>query len=282
MNDHRRARRWRALSFLRTPVAVLLLLLAGAATAKDRAAACVPDGIDEQVTVERVHDGDTLRLRDGRTVRLIGINAPELGRRKGNVPAEPHADQARDALAALLPPGSPLALDFDADREDRYGRLLAHLYLMPLERGSVQQRLLEQGHGMVIVVPPNAGNVDCYRVAERRARERAAGLWGRGEYAAVDATRLEPRAAGFRLIRGRVNRVAESRGSWWLDLDGDTSLRILKADMVHFRDYPLQRLAGRTIMARGWLVPRQGKRPGSIMGLRHPAALEVLGDLAFP
>lgn len=250
--------------------------------ADDRAAVCVPDGIDEQAIVERVHDGDTLRLRDGRTVRLIGINAPELARPRGKAPAEPHAEQAREALHALLPPGSPLALDFDADREDRYGRLLAHLYLIPLERGSVQQRLLEQGHGVAILVPPNAGNAECYRAAERRARERAAGLWARAEYAPVDATRLEPRAAGFRLIRGRVNRVAETRGSWWLDLDGDTSLRIVKADRAYFRDYPLERLAGRTIVARGWLVPRQGKRPGSIMRLRHPAALEVVDDPAFP
>jgi endonuclease YncB( thermonuclease family) len=276
MNDHRRARRWRAFSFLGTPVAVLLLALGGAVAAEARVANCVPDGIDEQAVVERVHDGDTLRLRDGRTVRLIGINTPELARSKGNVPAEPHAEQARAALAALLPPGSPLALDFDADREDRYGRLLAHLYLVPIERGSVQQRLLEQGHGVAIVVPPNAGNAECYRAAEQRAREGGAGLWAHARYTPVDAKRLEPRATGFRMIRGRVNRVVETRGSWWLDLDGDTSLRILKPDMIYFRDYPLGQLAGRTIVARGWLVPRQGKRPDSIMGLRHPAAMELI------
>lgn len=47
----------------------------------------------QQVAVRQVLDGDTVRLGDGRSVRLIGINAPELGR-KGR-PSEPYAEAAR-------------------------------------------------------------------------------------------------------------------------------------------------------------------------------------------
>ena len=52
------------------------------------------------VQVRQVIDGDTLRLQDGRSVRLIGINAPEIGR-KGQSD-EPYAVAARRRLQALV------------------------------------------------------------------------------------------------------------------------------------------------------------------------------------
>jgi len=39
--------------------------------------ACPADSFDETTTVRYIHDGDTLHLKDGRKVRLIGINTPE-------------------------------------------------------------------------------------------------------------------------------------------------------------------------------------------------------------
>ena len=55
---------------------------------------CTTPPFDETVEVAKVTDGDTLRLRDGRSVRLIGINSPELAHT--DKPAEPLAEQARD------------------------------------------------------------------------------------------------------------------------------------------------------------------------------------------
>jgi micrococcal nuclease len=269
MDDHRKARRWRAFSFCGIPVPILLLV-SGFALASGQAPDCGPDSIDERALVERVHDGD------GRSVRLIGINAPELARRDGSSPAEAHAELARAALRKLLPPGSAVDLDFEAQREDRYGRLLAHVHLVRGEQRNVQQILLEQGHAFAAMVPPNLARAECYRHSERLARERRAGLWALAVYDPVDASRLERGVSGFRLIRGRVERVAETRGAWWIELEGDVSLRIPKADMHQFQGYPLTSLAGQVIEARGWLVPRRGSRPGSIMNLHHPAALEVV------
>ena len=273
---YERARRRRALfrSGGRARVGLLAFLLwlpAGPLHAD-----CPPDRIDERAVVARVHDGDTLRLRDGRSVRLIGINAPELPRRDGKGAPEPHAIEAREALRGMLPEGSEVALRLDEEHRDRHGRLLAHLYLPA--GGSVQARLVENGHALVIAVPPNVWNIACYQAAEARARGAAAGMWALPDYRPTDAVRLEPGAEGFRIIRGHVRRVAESRGSWWLDLDGGVSLRILKEDLVHFRHFPLERLAGREVLARGWLSPRQGDRPGAVMRLRHPVAIELAGQ----
>ena len=77
-----------------------------------------------------MYDGDTVRLKDNRRVRLLGINAPEL--RRKNHPGEALAIEARNALRALVEQHSYRAgLRFGSERDDRYGRTLAHLYVIP-------------------------------------------------------------------------------------------------------------------------------------------------------
>jgi micrococcal nuclease len=70
-----------------------------------------------------VYDGDTLTLRDGRRVRLLQIDTPELGS------GECYSRAARTALLALAPPGKRVVLEADPalDRVDRYGRLLRYV-----------------------------------------------------------------------------------------------------------------------------------------------------------
>ena len=94
--------------------AALLLAAGSAATARPR--------LD---LVRAVVDGDTIVLADGRRVRLVQIDSPELGQ------GECYSRQARAALLSLLPPGRArvrLELDPRLDRTDRYGRTLAYVF----------------------------------------------------------------------------------------------------------------------------------------------------------
>jgi micrococcal nuclease len=77
----------------------------------------------EVAVVASVYDGDTLTLRDGRRVRLLQIDTPELGS------GECYSRAARTALIALAPPGKQVMLEADPalDRVDRYGRLLRYV-----------------------------------------------------------------------------------------------------------------------------------------------------------
>jgi micrococcal nuclease len=77
----------------------------------------------EVALVASVYDGDTLTLRDGRRVRLLQIDTPELGS------GECYSRAARTALVALAPPGKRVVLEADPalDRVDRYGRLLRYV-----------------------------------------------------------------------------------------------------------------------------------------------------------
>lgn len=245
------------------PLLCVLLLPVGVSAAE-----CTPDHIDERAAVEYVHDGDSIALADGRKLRLIGINAPELP--YDGAPGQPFGGASRDALRDLLAGRPEIGLRFDRERHDRYDRLLAHVYT---EDGvSVQAWMLERGYAAAIVVPPNLWNSRCYRMAERRGRDRGIGLWKLPYYRPLPARDVDAGTRGFRFVKGRVRRVGESRRSIWVNLEGHVALRIARTDLHHFQPGLPARLDGRIVVARGWLVPRQG---GAVMQVRHPFALRV-------
>ena len=73
-----------------------------------------------------VLDGETLALRNGREVRLLGIKAPVPPPGWEGPEPWPFAVQAMQALAALLE-GATVELRFDARKEDRHGHVLAQV-----------------------------------------------------------------------------------------------------------------------------------------------------------
>lgn len=252
----------------------LICLLPAAWAGAVAAVPCPADRIDERAVLKWVHDGDTLVLADGRKVRLIGINTPELAR--DDRPAEPLAVAARDALRdelrKRLGKGATLALRYGRDRRDRYGRLLAHVYA---GGENITAWLLRQGYGFVVAVPPNLWQHACYRRNEARARSARRGVWSLDYFRPRPAARLSARDRGFRIITGRVLRTGESRRSLWLNLEGGVALRIARRDLDYFGDFDLGAHAGRRVEARGWLHPRRGRL---VMQIRHPFALRLLSS----
>src|SRR3990170_901464 len=80
----------------------------------------VPALSQETGKVQKVYDGDTVLLSDGRKVRYLGINAPEW--------QEPFYLKAKRLNESLVM-GKDVRLEFDEERADKYGRLLAYLYV---------------------------------------------------------------------------------------------------------------------------------------------------------
>lgn len=238
-------------------------------------AACPIPGNLPNFKVRTVVDGDTLRLVDGRSIRLIGLNAPELAR-KGRS-AEPYAEAARQRLAGLVQAsGGRVAIRLGRESKDRYGRTLAHLYD---NRGrNLEELLLADGLAFRIVIAPNAALNDCHGVAERSARRAGRGLWRR----APQQTPWQLRRGGFALVQGRVAKVERNRGGIWLELEGPLVLRV---DLKHLRQFDavaLTRLVGRRVEARGWVIDRA--RGGGVntkvsrwmLPLTHNGMLEVI------
>ncbi len=248
-------------AFLRAGIIAILLSVAGTIAAVE----CPADRHDERAVVAEVFDGDTVRLRDGRRVRFIGINTPEIGR--DGKPSEPMAEAARAEVERLLAERRQVVLRLGTERQDRYGRLLAHLFLP--DGTNLTAHLLERGLGTALTVPPNLWNLECYRAAEAQALAAKRGVWALAAYQPQASESLNRNDTGFRIVQGRVERVGESTGALWLNLTGRVALRIRKQDLPYFPE-DLRHLQGRRVVARGWLHYHGGELR---MTVRHPAAL---------
>ncbi len=213
-----------------------------------------------------VFDGDTVRLADGRHVRLLGIDTPEIGR--DGAPSEPFAIAARDFLRALI--GKRDVRLVNGKRlHDRYGRQLSELVLP--DGRNVQRELLARGLAVVMAVESEVPLIECLVTAERRARAARAGVWSVASYGPIDADRVVPGSRGFRLVRGRVTAVRETRSSLWLEMGDAFSARVPRRSIDAFGRERLLGLVGRSVIVRGYLY---GDRRRRHVTLHHPAMLE--------
>lgn len=227
--------------------------------------ACRPTQFDEKVTVRYVHDGDTVHLRDGRKLRLIGINTPE--RARDEAPAQPYAGVARRQLQAQAK--GTWGLVYDRERRDRYGRLLAHVF--DHQGRNITRRLLEKGAGQLLVIPPNLRFLACYRRAQAGARRHKRGLWALSAYQTLPAAALSSQHSGqYRVVRGRLTRIGESRSSLWLNIGPGFALRIARPDLSYFERGRIATWRDQPLLAQGWIYRRNDQWR---MRLRHPAAL---------
>lgn len=211
-------------------------------------AACSLPPAARHVSVAQVIDGDTVRLGSGESVRLIGINTPEIGR-DGRAD-EAGAQAARQALRRWIE-GREVALVPGLNPRDRYGRLLGHL---ALNGESVAERLVEQGLGFAVSIALDLRLSDCLFAAEARARQARRGLWQQDP--------VQPAAAvsrgGFALLRGQVTRIDRARRAYYVELDDHLVIRIGHDLIDAQRQSWLQSLQGQQVEVRGWVVDRGG------------------------
>ncbi|WP_226664225.1 thermonuclease family protein [Microbulbifer aggregans] len=216
---------------------------------------CVLGPADELVALRRVVDGDTLRLKDGRRVRLIGVNAPEIAH--GSRRAQPLARESKEFVERFLA-GGDLELVYDRDRRDKYGRVLAHVYNY---RGdSLESALLSAGLAFHVAKAPNLALAECLASREEEARQAHRGLWGPGVWPLLHAADVRPGDGGFVRLTGTVKNVDQNR-YLWLELDGPVAVRLdPERDYGHFGGRDWQ---DREIEVKGWLVDRGPKYASS-------------------
>jgi endonuclease YncB( thermonuclease family) len=248
-------------------LSVFLLFPLGAIAAAD--SPCVANEYHETVDLKNVIDGDTLLLTDGRFVRLIGVNTPELGREKE--PSEPFADEARQALLDILDKTKQIRLVFDKEKRDRYQRVLAHAFLP--NGKNIQFELLKAGMAQHIMIPPNDGFYACYRSAEQQAQSSKQGIWSHKRYRVMHADELTLRHVGFYRVKGRVSSVHRKKGNYWLELNERFSFRIDREDMKYFKRLRPETLKTHSIQAKGWIFPYKS---GLNMRIQHPKNILIL------
>ena len=128
--------------------------------------------------VSKITDGDTFYVTTSSSekykIRLIGIDAPETRNVGVKVRKEYFGTEAKIFVTQLLK-NRKVKLTFDVQKTDRYGRVLAYVYL---ENGIfLNQYLVEKGYAVVSTFPPNVKFVEVFTKAEKSARNKKLGLW---------------------------------------------------------------------------------------------------------
>jgi len=122
--------------------------------------------------VKWVDDGDTIVLMDGRHVRYIGINSSEIEYKDQK--AEPYGYEAKKFNKTLVL-SKRVRLEFDTQKYDRYGRLLAHVFL---NNGTfVNAKMIEEGFARCLYIKPNTKYHERLLKFQQEAMSAKKGIW---------------------------------------------------------------------------------------------------------
>jgi micrococcal nuclease len=254
---------------------VLLALISVPALAAD---STLPPGLEPgaSAVVETVIDGDSLTLADGRTVRMVGIQAPKLPKGRPNFAEWPFAREAQVALTDLVE-GRTVTLHFGGTQQDRYGRVLAQLVR---DDGLwVQGDLIRRGFARVYTFPDNRAAAAEMLALEREARAEKLGLWADPFFAIRTPEEAGRYTGELTLVEGKIVDGAHTANAVFLNFGADwhtaftlrlntEALRLFRADKVD----PLA-LVGATVRVRGYI---RRDRERAIMDITHPEEIEKL------
>jgi endonuclease YncB( thermonuclease family) len=235
----------------------------------------------ERGEVVRVIDGDTLEValpEGNRTVRLIGVDTPELGRKRTTV--EFFAKEA-SAHTADLVLGRVVTLERDptGDTLDRYGRDLRYVRLP--DGTLLNAEIIAGGYGHAYTRYPFS-RIDEFRSLEREARAHGRGLWDPDSLPTLSAAQAADHLGQTARVCGTVAsaRYVERTGGQptFLNLDRphpDQSLTVViwGADRDEF-GRPEEQYAGERICVTGKIRSYRGKTE---IAARHPSQIEVDG-----
>ncbi len=226
-----------------------------------------------EARVTRVIDGDTIVVRTAdereETVRYIGIDAPEI-----DWQAETGPGWAARTANQRLVGGRTVRLELDAEERDRYGRLLAYVHAGDV---FVNARLVEQGHALALVVPPNERYADLLLAMQRLALAENRGLWAEAEGLLVDAAEAH-RYIGFAAtVQGVVRSVYQDPGSGIVLLRLGPAARrdftaVIRPPFTDLFPSPTG-FQGRRVRVRGVVEEFQGQPQ---IAVQLPAQIEVM------
>ncbi|WP_442637843.1 thermonuclease family protein [Rossellomorea marisflavi] len=135
-------------------------------------------GTTELVPVEfiRIVDGDTIKVKyqgEEKSVRYLLIDTPETSHPR--LGKQPYGEEAKAFNASLVENGQ-VSLEFDVGgRMDRYGRLLAYIYV---DGELVQEKLVREGLARVgYVYPPSTRHLDRLEKAQELAKKEKKNIW---------------------------------------------------------------------------------------------------------
>lgn len=216
--------------------------------------------------VKKVYDGDTITLKNGERVRLLGINTPEIESRYKR--GEPGGKEAGNWLKKQLK-GKKIRLEKDQTKRDKYGRLLAHIFT---KSGlHINLELVQKGLAITNFHPPNLKYEKSLLNAQEEAEKDRRGIWRMAAYEPQPIEKIKSRKQrGWGRFTGIARSLKKGRKFDRLIFSDSVDLRIPTKNLSLFP--ALKEYIGKQLEVRGW--PSRQKDHYSIL-VRHPAALIV-------
>lgn len=137
------------------------------------------ENIKEKVFFSKCMDGDTAKFiinNEEQTVRFLAINAPEVEHKDQDIKEEPFGKEASDYTCNLLKNAKEIVLEYDtnSDRQDKYGRILAFVYV---DNELIEEKLINKGYAKVAYVYDNYAYVEKLKELEEKAKDKKVGIW---------------------------------------------------------------------------------------------------------
>ncbi len=204
----------------------------------------------EKVHVEKVIDGDTIIVTGKRKVRLIGVDTPEF---KDSFYAKTATAYTKEKLL-----NKNVYIEIDKERYDKYNRLLAYIYT---ENGILFNAcLLQDGHAMLLILPPNNKYINLLRKMAAEARDNERGLWedlpillweNAGDYSGKMA-----------IIRGKIVATYNSGKAVFLNFDKEywhTFSAVIFTDNIYrFKEAPAEYYLNKQVRIMGKISEYKG------------------------
>ena len=138
------------------------------------------------IAVVYVYDGDTIKLENGERVRFLGIDTPESSENKKLFRDAARSGQDIKEILAMghaaavytksLLDGRRVRLEFDIEKRDKYGRLLAYIYRVD-DGLFINEDIIKNGYAYPMTIPPNIRHADEFRKLFHEAQKAKRGLW---------------------------------------------------------------------------------------------------------
>ncbi len=171
---------------------VFILLIFSFSCLSQEKVVIAPNSKNIPCKVSKVVDGDTFHcIANGEEikVRLIGVDTPESHKNqkalrdaeKTGMPVEDIIKMGKKAYEftkRLIPEGTTVYLETDVQLTDKYGRILAYVWLP--DGRMLNEVLVREGYAQVYTIPPNVKYQDVLLSAQGRAREEGKGFWKSG------------------------------------------------------------------------------------------------------
>ena len=237
-----------------TAVIFAAFVLAMASTAAIASGTCATrsGAVHEPVQIQRVSDGDTVVLSDGRKVRIIGINAPELSK-KSEKTLRTEAINAHKFVEQLAANSASTSLVLGDDPLDRYGRVLAHLFFD--NNRSLAEELLSQGLAAATTVHPNSRCAEHNLRIERVARQHRRGVWQYDNNPWFAKQASAQAIKGFHILTSAVENVNKRKRNWEIELANDV---VIRAKVKLLSTEYANSLVNKTVEIRGWFGQHNG------------------------